>query len=142
MTRLEQIAAVEAANRAFYQALETRALDRMEAVWDVTDDVTCVHPGWHRLDGWDEVRRSWKAIFASSRAWTVSCEQVRVRVADEFASVTCVEVILPFGGKQAESAARMQATNLFARRDGRWRMIHHHASPYRSDAGATDEPVN
>lgn len=133
--------AVETANRAFYAALEARALDQMEAVWEQDDAVSCIHPGWHRLDGWDDVRRSWQAIFASSRAWTVACEQVRVRVAGDLASVTCVEVIVPFGGK-GETASRMQATNLFVRREGRWRMVHHHASPFRSDAGASQEPVN
>lgn len=135
-------AAVEAANRAFYAALEARALDRMEAVWERDGGVTCIHPGWHRLEGWEEVRRSWQAIFASSRAWTVACEQVRVRVSGDLASVTCVEIIVPFGGKGNEAAARMQATNLFVRRDGEWRMIHHHASPFRTDAGASREPVN
>ena len=134
--------AVTAANRAFYQALEARDLSRMEEVWERDEGVSCVHPGWHRLDGWPEVRRSWEAIFANSRPWIVSCEQVRVRLSGDFASVTCVEVIIPFGAKGAEAAARMQATNLFVQRNGRWRMIHHHASPFQADGGAAKEPVN
>ncbi|MFN2387065.1 MAG: nuclear transport factor 2 family protein [Thermoanaerobaculia bacterium] len=135
-------AEVAAANGAFYRALASRLLRQMEEVWQQDETVSCIHPGWHRLEGWPEVRRSWEAIFASSRPWTVSCEEVRVRLAGDFASVTCVEVIVPFGGKGSDSAARMQATNLFARRGGRWKMIHHHASAYRADAGSTEEPVN
>ena len=133
---------VASANGAFYRALASRLVGQMENVWQHDDSVSCIHPGWHRLEGWPEVRRSWEAIFASSRPWTVSCEQVRVRLAGDFASVTCVEVIVPFGGGGSDSAARMQATNLFARRDGQWRMIHHHASPFRADAGSSEEPVN
>ncbi|MBC8646000.1 MAG: nuclear transport factor 2 family protein [Thermoanaerobaculia bacterium] len=133
---------VAAANGAFYRALASRLLRQMEEVWQHDESVSCIHPGWHRLEGWPEVRRSWESIFASSRPWTVSCEEVRVRIAGDFASVTCVEIIVPFGGRGNDTAARMQATNLFARRDGRWKMIHHHASPYRADAGSTEEPVN
>ena len=134
--------AVLRANARFYDAFEQLDIEAMSAAWLHSERARCIHPGWHRLEGWTEVRRSWEAIFASSRPWTVSCEQVRVRVAGDFASVACVEVIVPFGAKGSDSAARMQATNLFVRRDGRWRMIHHHASAYRSDAGATEEPVN
>jgi uncharacterized protein (TIGR02246 family) len=134
--------AVAAANQAFYGALQARDVARMAAIWEQDERVSCIHPGWHRLDGWTEVRRSWEAIFANSRPWSVSCEQVRVRLDGGLASVSCVEVIIPFGGKGAEAAARMQATNLFAQRDGRWRMVHHHASPFQAEAGAAKEPVN
>jgi len=134
--------AVAAANLAFYRALEARSLSRMEEVWLCEGSVSCVHPGWHRLEGWAEIRRSWKNIFANSRPWSVSCEQVRVFRAGEFAWVTCVEVITPFGAAGPEAAARMQATNIFARKNGEWRMIHHHASPSEIPSGEDSEPVN
>lgn len=138
-------AAVVAANLAFYRALEARDLSAMGLVWSHEDSVSCVHPGWHRLDGWEEIRRSWQNIFANSRAWTVACEQARIEIAGDLAWVRCVEVIRPFGLKQDEAAARMQATNLFIRGDGGWLMIHHHASPSPgdlADPGEEAEPVN
>ncbi len=134
--------AAAAANLAFYRALEARDLSAMELVWLPEEIASCVHPGWHRLDGWSEIRRSWQNIFANSRPWTVSCEDVRVCVSGDLAWVTCVEVITPFGGDPEEDAARMQATNIFARRDGEWRMLHHHASPSPEDASEEDEKVN
>ena len=135
--------AVEAANEAFYRALEARDLAAMDRVWAHEESASCVHPGWHRLDGWDEVRRSWENIFANARPWSVACEDVRIQVSGEIAWVTCVEAITPFGAAADEGAARMQATNLFARRGGRWRLLHHHASPSSTpDADSDDEPIN
>jgi uncharacterized protein (TIGR02246 family) len=134
--------AVAAANLAFYRALEARDLATMGSVWLQDDSSSCVHPGWHRLDGWEEIERSWENIFANSRPWSVSCEDVRIAVAGDLAWVTCVEVIVPFGGDEDGDAARMQATNLFGRVDGEWRLLHHHASPSPTDQGASEETVN
>jgi len=117
---------VLAANLAFYAALESRDPSRMEAVWSHADDVACTHPGWHRLDGWEDVSRSWHAIFASSRAWKVRSEDERAFVSGEIAVVLCTEVLAAVGA--AGEPARMQATNVFRREDGHWRMVHHHAS--------------
>ena len=122
--------AVAAANLAFYRALEARDLAvHVHGLAPGCDSSSCVHPGWHRLDGWEEIERSWENIFANSRPWSVSCEDVRIAVAGDLAWVTCVEVIVPFGGDEGSDAARMQATNLFGRVDGEWRLLHHHASP-------------
>jgi ketosteroid isomerase-like protein len=132
---------VIAANLAFYRALERREISEMDRVWSHGEDVSCVHPGWHRLDGWDEVRRSWQNIFANARAWRVSCERVRVSVRGDLAWVVCLEVIRPDAAIEAE-AARMQATNVFRRTEEGWRMVHHHASPSAEDPPAAAEPVN
>ena len=134
--------AVAAANLGFYRALESRSLSAMESIWAHEAFATCVHPGWHRLDGWSEIRRSWQNIFTNSRPWTVSCQEVRVSVAGGFALVTCVEVITPLGGEEAEDAARLQATNVFVRVDGAWKMLHHHASASPTDTAGEDETVN
>jgi uncharacterized protein (TIGR02246 family) len=134
--------AVAAANLAFYRALESRDVETMSDVWLHDAATSCVHPGWHRLDGWDEIERSWQNIFANSRPWTVSCEDVRVAIAGDFAWVTCVEVIVPFGGDDEDDAARMQATNLFGRVNGEWRLVHHHASPSPTEQLVSEEPVN
>lgn len=131
-----------AANLAFYRALEARNLSSMEIVWSHSESVTCVHPGWHRLDGWPDVQRSWQNIFANSRPWTVACEDVRIDVAGDLARVSCVEVIRPFGIDREGAAARMQATNLFERGDGRWLMVHHHASASAIEAAEDEETVN
>ena len=99
--------AVADANLAFYRALEARDLETMARVWYHDESVSCVHPGWHRLDGWDEVERSWENIFTNSRPWAVSCEDIRIALAGDLAWVTCVEVIVPFGGEDGSDAAEL-----------------------------------
>jgi len=134
--------AVAAANLAFYRALEARDLSAMDVVWLHDDRSSCIHPGWHRLDGWEEIRRSWENIFANARPWSVSCEDVQIRISGNLAWVTCVELLAPFGAEPEDGGARMQATNIFARDEGRWRLLHHHASPTSSDTETEDQPVN
>jgi uncharacterized protein (TIGR02246 family) len=134
--------AIAAANLAFYRALEARDLSAMDLVWLHDDSATCIHPGWHRLDGWSEIRRSWENIFANARPWSVACEDVRIRLSGDIAWVTCVELLAPFGGDPEDGTARMQATNIFARRDGQWRLLHHHASPTGSGTEEEDQPIN
>jgi hypothetical protein len=62
------LAAVEAANAAMYEAFETADVDRMARVWDEADAgaVVCVHPGWPMLRGRDHVLRSWSAVMAGT----------------------------------------------------------------------------
>ena len=49
---------VLAANQRFYEALEGRDMAAMEAVWEHSDEVVCVHPGWTILRGWADVAES------------------------------------------------------------------------------------
>jgi ketosteroid isomerase-like protein len=129
------------ANRAFYAALEARDAEAMAAVWSHAEDVSCIHPGWRRLDGWIEVSRSWQAIFASSRPWKVRAGSERSFVSGAIAVVLCIEMLEE--AEEPGEPARMQATNVFRAEETGWRMIHHHASPM-ADAGgdAEDDTVN
>lgn len=47
------IAAVEQANTAFYEAMERGDLDELSGLWLPGEDLTisCVHPGWPVLSG-------------------------------------------------------------------------------------------
>lgn len=116
------------ANDAFYDAFEALDLDRMAALWDHGKDVFCVHPGSDLILGWGPVRRSWAAIFAATEYLQFIVTDVRAR--SEAGVVTCTENILT--DRSADGglgAGKAVATNVFAYRDGRWRMTAHHASP-------------
>ena len=65
---VENRISIEEANTAFYRALESGMLERMDDVWAHEDWVRCVHPGWDLLTGWNRVRESWEMIFESSDA--------------------------------------------------------------------------
>ena len=52
------------AETAFYEALERADLELMMAVWSEDEEIVCVHPGGPRLAGQDQVRESWRQMFA------------------------------------------------------------------------------
>jgi ketosteroid isomerase-like protein len=108
------------ANEEFYRAFAERDVDAMERLWAERHPVACAHPGWDVLDGREEVLRSWRGILGGAGAPSVSCSLAQAHVLGEVAFVTCHE-LLPGG--------RLAATNLFVREGGRWRMVHHQASP-------------
>lgn len=128
-------AAVAQANAGFYRAFEALDLAAMDEVWAHGDDVKCVHPGWPLLVGWPAVRESWQAIFQNTAEMRFTISDVRVEAARELAWVTCTENILSdVGGRVGVTA--ILATNLFARVDDRWRLVHHHASHVLGDPTA------
>lgn len=117
-------AAVIDANAAFYEAFEVRDLDVMSDIWEHTERVSCVHPGWSILHGWAAVAASWFALFDGPQRLQFIVTDVRVTVAGDVAWVTCNENLLDTGATQA-----VAATNVFTRRDDGWRLVHHHGSP-------------
>jgi uncharacterized protein (TIGR02246 family) len=120
--------AVTAANEAFYAAFESVDLDRMEALWDVDEGVTCVHPGWQMLRGRARIMRSWALIFANTPYIQFFLTDVDVEVSGDIAVVTCSENILTSVGDETGDA-HVVATNVFHRRDDGWRLRVHHGSP-------------
>jgi ketosteroid isomerase-like protein len=119
---------VEEANLAFYRALEANSVERMEKVWAHDAWVRCVHPGWDMIVGWGRVRDSWERIFESGQKMRVSPSDVWIQTSGDVAWVTCTENITVFDEQSFESAQAV-ATNIFVRREGRWLMSLHHASP-------------
>ncbi len=123
----EQQAVVDA-NETFYRALSDRDLSGMGEVWFRADWTECVHPGGAALRGWDAIRDSWHGVFQGDATVMVIPGDVCVRIVGDVAWVSCVERIAAAQGDEIRSSLA-QATNLFVRHDGRWRLAVHHASP-------------
>jgi ketosteroid isomerase-like protein len=121
--------AVLAANAMFYRSFEVGDLELMGQLWANTPYVRCIHPGREPLYGWEEVVGSWGQIFAGMETLRFTLGDVSVRVGGDLAWVELSELLEALHeGKPAHS--QVLATNLFERgADGRWRLIHHHASP-------------
>jgi ketosteroid isomerase-like protein len=124
----EEKISVEQANTAFYRALESGVIERMDDVWAHDAWIRCVHPGWDILTGWNQVRESWVMIFEGGQKMRASPSDVWVHLSGDLAWVICTENITIFNDSSFDSAQAV-ATNLFIRREGRWLMVHHHASP-------------
>ncbi|GAA3065429.1 nuclear transport factor 2 family protein [Streptomyces roseofulvus] len=141
--------AVEAANTAFYTAMEEGDFERLEQLWldDGTTDISCVHPGWPVLTGRGEVLRSYALIMAHTDYIQFFLTDVRVSLSGDTALVTCTENIL--SGGPAEDGAELGplvgqlvvATNAFRRTPEGWRIWSHHASPVIAEADDGTPPA-
>ncbi|GAC1338728.1 MAG: nuclear transport factor 2 family protein [Myxococcales bacterium] len=120
---------VLAANAAFYAAFAEQDAEAMDDLWARDADVACVHPGWAALRGRDSVMASFRAILGGG-ATSISCRDASAHLYGEVAFVLCTEA-LPGGN--------LVATNVFVRERGRFRLVHHQASP--APRGAPSSPA-
>ncbi|MEU6987005.1 nuclear transport factor 2 family protein [Streptomyces sp. NPDC046324] len=144
MTHQTDTAAVEAANTAFYEAMERGDFEEISTLWldDGATPISCVHPGWPVLSGRGEVLRSYALIMANTEYIQFFLTDVKVSLAGDVAVVTCTENIL--SGGPAEDGAELGplvgqlvvATNVFRRTFEGWKIWSHHGSPVLTE---TDE---
>jgi ketosteroid isomerase-like protein len=123
----DDVDAVLATNRAFYEAFESRDLDAMSDVWEHSDRVVCTHPGWPTLRGWQSIVSSWYALFTNEQRLQFIVTDQQAAVVGDAAWVTCSENIL-----EGAAGGTVAALNLFTRSQGSaraWKMVGHHGSP-------------
>lgn len=121
-----EVEAVQAANRAFYDAHEARDLDAMTAVWDHGPQTVCIHPGWPILRGWPLIEESWRRIFAGPGRNQFIITNDVVTAAGDVAWVTLDENLV-----DQFATGTVAATNTFVRTSDGWRLVLHHGSPVR-----------
>lgn len=122
---MRQTAELLFANEAFYDAFRHRDATRMDALWADRHFVACIHPGWRALTTREEVIDSWRRILGNPQSPKVACRGAQASPRGDLGFVVCYEVI----GNNV-----LAATNVFAREDGTWKLIHH-------QAGACDLPL-
>lgn len=121
------VAGVNAANDAFYEAHEARDLAAMELVWG-RGDVVCIHPGWPILRGWETVRESWARIFDGPGRNQFINTNSSVTIVGDVAWVTLDENLVDSG-----STGTIAATNVFVNQDGGWKLMLHQGGPVFSN---------
>jgi uncharacterized protein (TIGR02246 family) len=119
---------VRRANESFYHAFESLDAERMAKVWLHSARVQCTHPGWRRLVGYAAVMESWERIFENTFKMGFELTAVEISVAGDLAWVVCTENITSHT-HDGVSRSQVEATNVFERHDGCWRLVHHHGSP-------------
>ncbi|MDP7033155.1 MAG: nuclear transport factor 2 family protein [Planctomycetota bacterium] len=120
-----------ASNQAFYQAFESLRIEEMAKIWHQGPSITCIHPGWKKLVGWDPIRASFEGIFSNTDMIQFLVTEEQVHAGESLAWVTCLENIVGKSGS-GEPFTTIQATNIFRQIDDRWLMVMHHASSYLS----------
>ncbi|MFH9299200.1 nuclear transport factor 2 family protein [Streptomyces sp. NPDC017520] len=141
------IAEVEAANTAFYEALERGDHDELSGRWLPGEDLTvsCVHPGWPVLTGRGEVLRSYALIMANTEYIQFFLTDVNIAMTDDTALVTCTENILSGGPAEEGNALGplvgqlVVATNVFRRTADGWKLWSHHGSPVLTESDEDDD---
>ena len=117
---MSESAAVLFANEAFYHAFHSRDLEAMDDLWARQASVVCIHPGWQALTLREAVMKSWRGILANPDAPPIQCRAPRAHIQGGLGVVVCYEVL---------GNSVLVATNMFAREDGAWKMVHHQAGP-------------
>jgi len=125
----------EAAEEAFYRAMQKRDLDLMMAVWAEDDNISCVHPGGPRLDGRSAVRSSFEQILKASPGMAFRLSDV-THVYDQNLAVHILHEHIRLGD-DSHYQPPVVATNIYRLTENGWRMVMHHASPTRSNRQPT-----
>ncbi|MDE2121469.1 MAG: nuclear transport factor 2 family protein [Betaproteobacteria bacterium] len=117
----------EAAEAAFYEALQAGDTDAVMRVWAEDDEPVCVHPGGPRLVGAAAIRASYEQLLGGgSLALAPECVLRTVTMGCAVHNVV-ERVRLPAGA--GAGFACVLATNVYLRTPQGWRLVLHHASP-------------
>ena len=116
----------EAAERAFYEALDHADLHGLMALWSDEDEVVCIHPGGPRLVGLREIREAWAEIL-SRGPLHIHPTQVHAIQTPLTAIHTVIEQVV-VEGPQGSQLVSCVATNVFLKGPTGWRLVLHHAS--------------
>jgi ketosteroid isomerase-like protein len=130
------------ANAQFYEIFSALDYPAMEALWEKTDRVFCVHPGWHALRGWQPVLESWKRIIANTASISFTLTAVVGHVDGEIGVVTMYENISSRVGDERHTSTTV-STNIFGFHPGSgWRLFHHHSAHTALPTDAEDTLLN
>ncbi|MGA9997150.1 MAG: nuclear transport factor 2 family protein [Pyrinomonadaceae bacterium] len=125
---MSDVQQVREANERFYMAMNALDIEEMDEVWADDDAAVCIHPGREAIIGYTNIRESWLTIFSATNSMSIVASNERITIAGDVAWIACTETISMMV-EEGLAAAAAQATNIFRRTDGRWRMVVHHASP-------------
>ena len=98
------------------------------AVWAEDEEIVCIQPGGPRLNGYANVRESWRRIFESGQRLTVVLSQP-IMLQGMLVSVHSLFEQVGLKGGDAGQTAPLLATNVYVRGALGWRLLVHHASP-------------
>jgi uncharacterized protein (TIGR02246 family) len=124
---------VRAAASSFYVALNARDIAAMEALWAPDANPVMIHPGGPTARspavGLEAVRRSFAEAWPNYAEWSVTVDDMRVRVGQGWAVVLATTPVhLKRRGSDTAENFTALASIVYERRDGRWLIVHQHVS--------------
>ena len=125
-------ATAEAAEEAFYDAMQRGDLAGMMSLWSDEDDAVCVHPNGARVIGLRAIRASFEEIF-SQGGIEVRVSDVHVHQGAMIAVHNLVEKII-VSGRMGTEVIECVATNVYVKSADGWHIVLHHASAAGDEA--------
>ena len=154
---IDDCGAVLLANLAFYEAFSARDPEWMKNVWLQSPSVICIHPSHSPLIGSNSIIDSFSKMFdngikntsrirggKSTAGSFMTPTNIRaLSVRGTTASLVCDEEVYAKGtlGESEQDRAlvnKLLTTNIFRKIDGKWKMVHRHASWHPTSAAARD----
>ncbi len=136
--RRAMFATAEAAEEAFYDAMQRGDLDAVIALWSDDDDVVCVHPNGMRLIGLSAIRASFEEIFAQGGV-DVRPSELRVHQGALVSVHNLLEKVI-VSGRMGTEIVECVATNVYVKGATGWQMVLHHAAPAGESVAALIGP--
>ncbi|MCU0971347.1 MAG: nuclear transport factor 2 family protein [Gammaproteobacteria bacterium] len=116
----------QAAEDAYYDALEEGDLERLMAVWDDSDDIACLLPMQPIGRGREAVREQFREILRATTGLNIQTSHLQW-MAWEDTAVHLVEETLV--GEEGQRSPPIYASNLYHRGPNGWRMVIHQNAP-------------
>ena len=126
---------VNAASQLFIAAISARDIRAMDKLWAHESYVTFIGPlSTTVVVGWDGVMKAWEMRFNQFERVTISLADSHVHTNGKIAwsvGVEKVQLLRKDGGTLSFDAF---VTNVFEKRDSRWLLVSHHATPVFREA--------
>ena len=121
---------VNAASQVFIAAIAARDISAIDKVWAHEPYATFIGPlSTTVVVGWDGVRKAWEMRFSQFDRVTISLAESHVHTNGAVAWAVGVEKVQLLRKNGETLGFDAFVTNVFERRDGRWLMVSHQATP-------------
>jgi ketosteroid isomerase-like protein len=122
----------QAAEDAFYDALEEGDIDRLMAVWDDGDDLACLLPMQPLRQGRVAIRETFRQAFQMFGGINIQAAHLQWLSWGDAAAHVLEEQV---AGPDGKLAPPVYALNLFRRTPAGWRLVLHQNAPAPPPAG-------
>jgi SnoaL-like domain len=124
----EQMDVILLANAQFYRALSLADATAMRNIWLKSEEASCVHPGWNKVLGYENIQHTWAAIFVNQGPVHIWSSEETVSFEDDLAWVACIENV-DASATTSGAIITVRARNAFYHLRSGWRLLHHEAEP-------------
>ena len=123
----------QAAEDAFYDALEAGNLDQVMAAWDAGDDVACLLPMQEMARGRKAVQETFRRLFQGMGGLDIQVNHLHWALWADTALHVVGERLTDPDGQPA--GPPLYAVNVYRRRENRWALVLHQNAPAPPPAG-------